>query len=170
MKESLLSNHLQQELILILHDNYKRAKEDYQLTIETILWCLEYNMSFETFSIYCESAPCTFYNELLSIDQSVKVHRASIIKESKKYLNNLCSSVFKFLERLSHHYQLHKNFDLDALEELFTEVPLKQKSIFLETLNKPEVLSSIAEQIAKHSYHTRSKEDGAGSIYCSRLP
>jgi len=59
---------------------------------------------------------------------------------------------------------------MDALEEWFPEVPLKQKSIFLETLNKPEVLSSIAEQIAKQSYHTRSKEDGVGSIYCSRLP
>ena len=151
-----MSNYLQQKLILILHENDKRAKEDYELTIETILWCLENNVSFETFSIYCESASCTFYNELLSIDQSVKEHRATIIKESKNYLNNLCSSVFKFLKQLSHHYQLRENFDMDALEEWFPEVPLKQKSIFLETLNKPEVLSSIAEQIAKHSYHTRS--------------
>jgi hypothetical protein len=135
---------LQQELILRLHENYKREKVDFQLTIEAILWCLEFNMSFEAFFIFCDSVPCTFYKEMLSKNQSVKIHRASIIEGSMKYLNNLCSSMFKFLKQLSHHYQLRENFDMDALEELFPEIPLKQKSIFLGTLNKPaEVLSSI---------------------------
>ena len=68
---------LQQEVILRLHDNYKRAKEDFQLTIETILRYLEYNMSFKTFFIFCESAPYTFYDELLKKDNSVKTLKKS---------------------------------------------------------------------------------------------
>ena len=134
---------LQQEVILRLHENYKRAKADFQLTIETILRYLEYNMSFRTFFIFCESAPYTFYEELYEKDNTVKTKRKSIIDGSKKYLSNLCSSMFKFLKQLSYHYQGQENFDMDALEDLFPEVPISHKTIFLETLNKPEVLKSI---------------------------
>ena len=59
---------LQQEVILRLHENYKRAKTDFQLTIETILRYLEYNMSFKTFFIFCDSAPYTFFNDLYEKD------------------------------------------------------------------------------------------------------
>ena len=68
---------LEREVILRLHENYKRAKEDFQLTIETILRYLEYNMSFKTFFIFCESAPYTFYDELLKKDNSVKTLKKS---------------------------------------------------------------------------------------------
>jgi len=134
---------LEQEVIHRLHENYKRAKEDFQLTIETILRYLQYNMSFKSFFIVCESAPYTHYDALYKIDKSVKENRESIISGSKRYLNNLCHSMFKFLKQLSSHYQLRANFDMDALEDLFPEVPISDKSIFLETLNKPEVLNSI---------------------------
>ena len=134
---------LQQEVIFRLHENYKRAKADFQLTIETILRYLEYNMSFKTFFIFCESAPYTFYNELYEKDNSVKTMRKSIIDGSKKYLSNLCSSMFKFLKQLSYHYQERENFNLGVLEDVFPEVPTSQKTIFLETLNKPEYLKSI---------------------------
>ena len=63
---------MEQSVILRLHENYKRAKADFQLTIETILRYLEYNMSFKTLFIFCESAPYTFYDELLKKDNSVK--------------------------------------------------------------------------------------------------
>ena len=69
--------------------------------------------------------------------------RKSIIDGSKKYVSNLCSSMFKFLKQLSYHYQGQENFNMDALEDLFPEVPISHKTIFLETLNKPEVLKSI---------------------------
>ena len=70
--------------------------------------------------------------------------RKSNIDGSKKYLNHLCSSMFKFLKKqLSYHYQVRENFDMNALKDLFPEVPMSQKTIFLETLNKPEVLESI---------------------------
>ena len=136
-------NILEREVILRLHENYKRAKEDFQLTIETILRYLEYNMSFKTFFIFCESAPYTFYNELYEKDNTVQPKRKSIIDGSKKYLSNLCSSMFKFLKQLSYHYQGQENFDMDALEDLFPEIPISNKTLFLETLNKPEVLKSI---------------------------
>ena len=136
-------NILEREVILRLHENYKRAKEDFQLTIETILRYLEYNMSFKTFFIFCESAPYTFYNELYEKDNTVQPKRKSIIDGSKKYLSNLCSSMFKFLKQLSYHYQGQENFNLDALEDLFPEIPISNKTLFLETLNKPEVLKSI---------------------------
>ena len=69
--------------------------------------------------------------------------RKSNIDGSKKYLNHLCSSMFKFLKQLSYHYQVCENFDMDPLEDVFPEDPMSQKTIFLETLNKPEVLKSI---------------------------
>ena len=68
----------------------------------------------------------------------------SIIDGSKEYLSHLCSSLFKFFKQLNYHYQGRENFDMEALEDLFSEVPImNQKMIFLETLNKPEVLESI---------------------------
>ena len=100
-------------------------------------------MSFKTFFIFCESAPYTFYNELYEKDNTVQPKRKSIIDGSKKYLSNLCSSMFKFLKQLSYHYQGQENFNLDALEDLFPEIPISNKTLFLETLNKPEVLKSI---------------------------
>ena len=63
-----------------------QLKADFQLTIETILRYLEYNMSFRTFFIFCEPAPYTFYNELYEIDNTVQPKRKSIIDGSKKYL------------------------------------------------------------------------------------
>jgi hypothetical protein len=120
-----------------------QLKADFQLTIETILRYLEYNMSFKTFLIFCDSAPYTFYDELYEKDNFVETMRKSIIDGSKKYLSHLCSSLFKFLKQLSYHYQGLQNFDMEALEDLFPENPISQKTIFLETLNKPEVLESI---------------------------
>ena len=96
-------------------------------------------MSFKSFFIFCESAPYTFYDELYKEDNSVQSKRKSIIEGSKKYLSNLCSSMFKFLKQLSYHYQGRENFNMDAFEDLFPEIPISHKTIFLETLNKPEV-------------------------------
>ena len=135
-------NLLQQEIMRKLHENYNRAKKDFQLTIETVLRYIEYNMSFKTFFIIFESAPYSFYNELLQKDHSVKRMRASIIEGSKKYLNNFCSSMFKFLKQLNQ-YRQRDSLDMDVLEDLFPEVPMIQKSNFLEILNKPAVLNSI---------------------------
>ena len=104
-------------------------------------------MSFKTFlyELYNVSCPSrhVFCDELYEKDNSVKTMRKSIIDGSKKYLSHLCSSLFKFLKQLSYHYQGRQNFDMEALEDLFPEVPMSQKTIFLETLNKPEVLKSI---------------------------
>jgi len=51
-----------EEVMRRLDENYKRAKDDFQLSIETILRYLEYNMSFKNFFLLCESAPYTLRN------------------------------------------------------------------------------------------------------------
>ena len=83
-----------------------------------------------------ETASYTFYDMLYEKDNSIQSKRKLIIDGSKKYLSNLCSSMFKFLKQLSYHYQGRENFNTDAFEDLFPEVPINHKTIFLETLNK----------------------------------
>ena len=133
---------LQQEIHNKLHEHYRRAIKDFQLTIETVFRYIEYKLPFQTFFIICESAPYTFYNQLLEKDISVKQNRTVLIEGAKKYLNQLCLSMFKFLKQLNYNRQC-QNLEINILEGLFPEVSVREKESFLETLNRPAILRTI---------------------------
>ena len=133
---------LQQEIHRKLHEHYSRSVRDFQLTIETVFRYIEYKKPFQTFFLICESAPYTFYAEMLEKDKRVKELRQSIINGAKKFLQQLCVSMFKFLKQLNHYRQC-QNLEMNILEGLFPEVSLQDKTKFLETLNRPAILKTI---------------------------